>query len=128
MLRLAAEPARVRADPQKSGRVVGAAAATAATAALACGVCCVLPIALPVIALTTAGSVLAWLGNAHAGATALASVAVLAGWLWIWRQSAKSKARPASATLCLMAIATLALGGALIRPRIEPAIIGALGG
>ncbi|MFC3715557.1 hypothetical protein ACFONC_05260 [Luteimonas soli] len=97
-------------------------------AALACGVCCVLPIALPAIALTTAGSVLAWLGSAHAWATGLAVVLVLAGWLWTWRQSLKSKAWPASTTLWLMGTATLALGGALTWPRIEPLVIGALRG
>lgn len=118
----------MKAGTEESGRVVGAVAATAATAALACGPACVLPIAFPAIALTGAGSVLAWLGSAHAVATALASIAVVAGWLWVWRLSAKHKARPASITLWWMAVATLALGAALIWPRIEPAMIRTLGG
>lgn len=57
------------AAPKKQGRTAGAIAATAGTAALACGVCCVLPIAIPAIALTGAGSVLAWFGKAHAWMT-----------------------------------------------------------
>jgi hypothetical protein len=111
---------------RKGGRTAGAIAATAGTAALACGVCCVLPIAVPAIALTSAGGVLAWFGSVHAWATWIAAAAVVAGWLWIWRLAAKSKAKTAPTTLWLMGIATLALGAAVLWPSIEPAIISAL--
>lgn len=108
------------------GRTAGAIAATAGTAALACGVCCVLPIAIPAIALTSAGGALAWFGRIHAWATWIAAAAVVAGWLWIWRLAAKSAARTAPTTLWLMGIATAALGVALFWPSIEPFVISAL--
>jgi hypothetical protein len=108
---------------KRPGRMIGATAATAATAALACGVCCVLPIALPAIALTTTGSALAWFGNAHAWVTGVACVMVLAGWFWVGSQSIKFKNRPAAATLWMMSVATLVLAGALAWSRVEPAVV-----
>lgn len=57
-------------------RAVGGAAAAAATGALACGAVCVVPVLLPAIALTSAGTVLAWMVGAHAWASALALAAV----------------------------------------------------
>lgn len=110
----------------KSTRAAGAIAATAGTTALACGVCCVLPIAIPAIALTGAGSALAWFGSMHTWATSIAAAAVAAGWLWVWRIAARSKARTAPATFWLMGVATLALGVAVLWPYVEPAIIAAL--
>jgi hypothetical protein len=111
---------------KKEGRVAGAVAATAGTAALACGVCCVLPIAIPAIALTSAGGIVAWFGSIHVWATWIAAVAVIAGWIWVGRLAAKSRARTAPATLWLMGIATLSLVLAMLWPVLEPAIISAL--
>lgn len=121
-------PADVKAPTNRGGRVTGPIAVTTATAALACGVCCVLPIALPAIALTTTGGVLAWLGGAHPWITAIAGAAVIGGWLRVWRVSAKARARPAPATLRWMGVATLVFLAALIWPWIEPAVVRALGG
>lgn len=112
----------------KGTRTASAIAATAGTAALACGVCCVLPIAIPAIALTSAGSLLAWFGSVHAWMTWIATVAVAGGWLWVWRSAAKSKARTAPATLVWMGVATLALGAAFLWPYMEPAIVASLKG
>ena len=114
------------ADSKNDGRVAGVIAATAGTAALACGVCCVLPIAIPAIALTSMGGVLAWFGSVHVWATWIAAAAVVAGWIWIVRLAAKSRARTAPATLWLMGIATLSLGVAVFWPFIEPALISVL--
>ena len=111
----------------KGARAASAIAATAGTAALACGTCCVLPIAVPAIALTSAGGLLAWFGSVHAWATWIAAAAVVAGWLWVGRLAAKSRARTAPATLWLMGVATLALGAAVLWPHIEPAVISTLG-
>ena len=112
----------------KEGRAVGAAAITVATAALACAACCLLPIALPAIALGSTGAVLAWFGQAHVWVTGLAILSVAVAWLQVWRQSVRRRARPGPATLGLMALATLVLLGALLWPRIEPLVIHAIRG
>ena len=73
------------AKPSRSNRGMGpkAASATAvacgAGALLACSAC-VLPLALPAIALAASGGALAWLYNAHVWMTALGVLAVLAAW------------------------------------------------
>lgn len=54
--------ARVR---KAGGRVVVAVAAATATGALAYAVCCVLPFALPAVALASAGSIIAWCTSAE---------------------------------------------------------------
>ncbi|MCA1583909.1 MAG: hypothetical protein LC791_03740 [Acidobacteria bacterium] len=102
-----------------------AAIATAAGAVL-CGVCCVLPFALPAVVLATSGSALAWLASAYSWATTVATVIVGAAWLWIAATSARSKAWPAGATLSAMTFATVVLGAAVVWPRIEPLVIGLL--
>lgn len=109
-----------------STKVATAAAATAATAALACGVCCVLPIAIPAIALTSAGAVLAWFGTIHRSVTLIAVAMVALGWLWVWVESARSNRRAAARTLWTMGIATAALLVAVSWPWIEPGIIAAV--
>lgn len=101
------------------------AMATAAGAVL-CGVCCVLPFALPAVALATSGGVLAWLGSAYAWVTDLAIALVGGAWLWIGVRSLRTKARPAASTLLGMGIATAILGLAVVWPRIEPALIAML--
>ncbi|MCC5625655.1 hypothetical protein [Nostoc sp. CHAB 5715] len=53
------------------------AALAAATGAVVCGVGCVLPMALPTIALAGAGSVFAWLGGAYFWVTALAAAMIM---------------------------------------------------
>jgi membrane protein implicated in regulation of membrane protease activity len=69
----------------------GVIAVTAATGAVACGVCCVLPFALPAVALAGVGSIVALLAGALFWATALAVVAVAGAWLWVAWQSLRSR-------------------------------------
>jgi hypothetical protein len=98
------------ADAASSGRkVIAGTAALTATAALACGVCCLLPIVLPAVAMTSIGASLAWFANAHNGFTVLAMLTVVAGWGWLWRQVRHRLARPPRTTLITMVSATLAL-------------------
>lgn len=114
--------------PRPKTRVAGGAAALAAIGALACGVCCVLPFALPAAVLDASGGVLAW----FAGLTP-----------WITRAgprrghrrlslgrppTLRTRRRPATSTLITIAAASALLAVALAWPRIEPAIIGVLGG
>lgn len=111
---------------KKEGRTARTIAATAATAAVACGVCCVLPLAIPAIALTSAGAAIAWFGSIHAWMTWIAGAAVAGGWLWVGLLAARSKAKTAPATLWWMTGATFALGLAVLWPRLEPILVAAL--
>jgi len=107
---------------------VGATAAVVAGGALACGVCCVLPFALPAAALAMTGGVLAWFAQIQAEA-AFAALAIVAGaWLWIGLRSLRTQRRPARSTLAAMTLATLMLAAALLWPRIEPAVFATLFG
>ena len=107
-------------------RAACGAALTIAAGAVACGVCCVLPFALPAVALASAGGIIAWFGGVQFWATVLASTIVAAAWTWIVVQSVSRKAKPARSTLYMMGIATAVLLLALLWSRIEPLIVHAL--
>lgn len=108
------------ADVQpQSNRAVGAVAATASTAALACGVCCVLPLAIPAALLGSVGGVLAWFASAHRWITPIAIVAVIAGWLWVAWQSRQTGKQPVRATLAIMGFATAMMVLAYLWPMFE---------
>lgn len=111
--------------PERAAR---GAALTAAVGAGACGLCCVLPFALPAVALASAGGILAWLGGAQFWVTVLAGVIVATAWVWIAWRSARTKAKPASGTLFIMTIATGVLLLGVLWPHLEPLIIQALKG
>lgn len=108
---------------EKSGKVVAAAAAITATGALASAAGCILPFALPAVALAGAGSIVAWLVQAQGWMMNLALVAVTSGWIWGGWLSLKHRSRPALSTVGAMAAATLALALAGIWPVIEPAVV-----
>jgi hypothetical protein len=105
---------------------VGLTAMTLATGAVACGACCVLPLALPAVALAGTGSILAWFARAHAWVTGLAGVALLSAWSWIAWQTVQTRCRPALSTLYVMGAATGLLIVALLWPAIEPQLLRAL--
>lgn len=113
------------AKPQ-SKRTVGTVAATASTAALACGVCCVLPLAIPAAMLGSVGGILAWFANAHQWITPIAIVAVIAGWLWVGYQSKQTGKRPAKATFLIMGFATVMMTLAYMWPLFEGLIVSML--
>lgn len=111
------EAARDPASEQgQTGRKFGGTTSAMAAVALACGVCCVVPIALPGVALGSFGAALAWLGSAHAAVSTIAAVLVLAAWIWVYRDATRRKARPAPATLWLMGVASLVLVAVLAWP------------
>ena len=56
--------------PERAAR---GAALTVAAGAVACGVCCVLPFALPAVALASSGGIIAWLAGFQFWATVLAA-------------------------------------------------------
>jgi len=104
-------------------RFVGTSAALAATGALACSVCCVLPFALPAVALAVGGGVISWFAKATPWATLIALLAVLAGWTWAIVQSIRTRRRPATSTLMTLGGATLVFITAALWWHFEKAII-----
>ncbi len=101
-------------------KLVGATAALAATGALACGICCVLPFALPATVVALTGSTMAWFAGMHGLITLIAALAVLMAWGWVGYQSYRSKRRPARSTTLVMGFATVMLFAALNWPLLEP--------
>lgn len=105
------------------GRASRAGAMTTASLAVACGVCCLLPFALPAVALTTFGGVVAAVAGAYRWALVVAIGAVVVGWSWVIWQSVRSHRAPARSTRRAMVLASLLLVTALAWPTLERAII-----
>jgi hypothetical protein len=104
-------------------RVVGTSAALAAAGALVCGVCCVLPFALPAAVLAMSGGVVGWFAKATPWATGIASVAVVSGWIWVAIQTARTKRQPARSTLLTLGVATAVFATAAVWWHFEREII-----
>jgi hypothetical protein len=83
-----------------ASRTASVAALTTAAGAVACGVCCVLPFALPAFAAASTGGALAWIGRAHGTMTLIASAIVVGAWVSVGAQSRLARRRPAS-TICM---------------------------
>ena|SRR5438477_7490909 len=105
---------------------LGPAVAIVSTTALACGVCCVLPFALPAAILAVGGGVLAWFASAYRLMTYLSVAAVAGGWIWVAIQSARTRKMPARTTLTTMIGATVILLLALLWPKAEGVIVSML--
>lgn len=112
-------PARVSAQEPPGSKAVGLTAVTLSTGAVACGVCCVLPFALPAAVLASTGPVLAWLVGIHKWVTVLAILAVVGAWGWVIWQSRRTRKRPAASTLVMMTLSTALLTAAVLWPLIE---------
>jgi hypothetical protein len=107
-------------------RTARVAAVTTAAGAVACGVCCVLPFALPTAIVASTGSLFAWIAGAHFWATALAALIVGGAWISIAVQSRRRGAKPSPKTIYAMMLATAGLALAYGWPRIEAHIVAAL--
>ena len=107
-------------------KAAGVTAVTLATGAVACGVCCVLPFALPAALLASTGTVLALFVKMHLWVTILAILSVVGAWGWISWQSRRTRRKPATSTLFMMVAATVLLTVAVLWPLIERPIIQAL--
>jgi hypothetical protein len=108
-------------------KATSAVAVTASTAALACGVCCVLPFAVPAAILGSIGGVLAWFAEAYRWLTPIALVAGGAGWAWVGYQSWRTRRSPAHSTLLVMTLATIMMMAAWIWPTFESMVIAFVG-
>jgi len=95
------------------------AATTLAIGALACGVCCVLPFALPAVVLASTGGLIALVAQTFWWALYLAIAMVAAAWLWVARDVRRTGRRPAPSTLLTMWLATIALVAAILWPLVE---------
>ena len=84
--------------PEAGTKVVRTTATVAAVGAVACGVCCVLPFALPAAVIAISGGFLAWFGSLMPWVRAIAVVAVVGGWFWVALQTKRSHKRPARST------------------------------
>lgn len=104
-------------------KAAGVAAVTLSTGAVACGVCCVLPFALPATVLASTGSLLAWFVTMHVWVTILAILAVVGAWGWIAWQTRRTNRRPAMSTLFMIGAATVLLAIAVLWPLFEKPLI-----
>jgi len=104
-------------------RTASTAATIAAAGALLCGVCCVLPFALPAVAIASAGGILAFFADWFWGALYAAVAMVASAWVWVIRTSLRTRKRPAHRTLVMMTFATIILAIAAVWPTVEPHII-----
>ena len=101
-------------------RLPSVAASTAAVAAVACGVCCVVPLALPAVATTAAGSLIAAFAHGYRWALRASLVLTAAGWAWVAWRGLRTRRRPARSTVRAMSMATLLTAVALSWPLLEP--------
>lgn len=104
-------------------KAAGVTAVTLSTGALACGVCCVLPFALPATMLASTGAVLAWFVKLHLWVTLLALLSVVGAWGLIAWQSRRTRRKPATSTLFMMGAASVLLTTAVLWPLLEKPII-----
>jgi hypothetical protein len=104
-------------------KAAGVTAMTLSTGAVACGLCCVLPFALPATILASTGSLLALLVKMHVWVTILAILSVVGAWGWIAWQTRRTRRKPAISTLFTMGAATMLLTVAVLWPLLEKPII-----
>lgn len=119
------ESGLLKGEPAPGGEKAASAAALATStgALVACSACCVLPVALPAVALALGATTLSWVEAAHGWLTIGAVVMLLAAWGLVWRQSARSGRRTARATILMLGVATVLTGVALAWPWLEPGLV-----
>jgi uncharacterized membrane protein YozB (DUF420 family) len=111
------------ATPAPGAKIVRGTAAITAAGAVACGICCVLPFALPPALLAASGGVLVWFASLKPLVTASAFIAVVAGWLWVAQQTRRTGRRPAHATIVTMSMSTILMLAALAWPMLEKPLL-----
>lgn len=109
-------------------KAAGVTAMTLSTGAVACGVCCVLPFALPATVLASTASLLAWFVKLHVWVTILAIPSVVGAWGWIAWQTRRTRRKPATSTLFMMGAASVLLAVAVLWPLLEKPLIRLLRG
>jgi hypothetical protein len=111
------------AKEQPGSKAAGLTAMTLSTGAVACGLCCVLPFALPAAVVAGTGSMLAMFVKMHVWITILAIVSVVGAWGWIAWQTRRTRRKPALSTLFMMGASTVLLTVAVLWPLLEKPLI-----
>jgi hypothetical protein len=121
----AASASVVKTPPKEppGAKAAGVTAMTLSTGAVACGVCCVLPFALPATILASTGSLLALLVKMHLWVTILAILSVVGAWGWIAWQTRRTRRKPALSTLFMMGASTMLLAVAVLWPLLEKPLV-----
>jgi hypothetical protein len=114
---------KIPAKEPPGSKAAGVTALTLSTGAVACGVCCVLPFALPAAVLAGTGSLLAMFVKMHLWITILAILSVGGAWGWIAWQTRRTRRKPAISTLVVMGMATMLLTAAVLWPLLEKPLI-----
>ena len=120
---ISASVVKTPAKESPGAKAAGVTAMTLSTGAVACGVCCVLPFALPATILASTGSLLALLVKMHVWVTILAILSVVGAWGWIAWQTRRTRRKPAISTLFTMGASTMLLTVAVLWPLLEKPII-----
>ena len=120
---ISASVVKTPAKEPPGSKAAGVTAMTLSTGAVACGVCCVLPFALPATILASTGSLLALLVKMHVWVTILAILSVVGAWGWIAWQTRRTRRKPAISTLFTMGASTMLLTVAVLWPLLEKPII-----
>ena len=120
---ISASVVKTPAKEPPGSKAAGVTAVTLSTGAVACGVCCVLPFALPATILASTGSLLALLVKMHVWVTILAILSVVGAWGWIAWQTRRTRRKPAISTLFTMGASTMLLTVAVLWPLLEKPII-----
>ena len=120
---ISASVVKTPAKEPPGSKAAGVTAVTLSTGAVACGVCCVLPFALPATILASTGSLLALLVKMHVWVTILAILSVVGAWGWIAWQTRRTRRKPAISTLFTMGTSTMLLTIAVLWPLLEKPII-----
>ena len=120
---ISASVVKTPAKEPPGSKAAGVTAMTLSTGAVACGVCCVLPFALPATILASTGSLLALLVKMHVWVTILAILSVVGAWGWIAWQTRRTRRKPAISTLFTMGASTMLLTIAVLWPLLEKPII-----
>ena len=120
---ISASVVKTPAKEPPGSKAAGVTAVTLSTGAVACGVCCVLPFALPATILASTGSLLALLVKMHVWVTILAILSVVGAWGWIAWQTRRTRRKPAISTLFTMGASTMLLTIAVLWPLLEKPII-----
>jgi hypothetical protein len=123
-----ASASKIPSKEPPGSKAAGVTAMTLATGAVACGVCCVLPFALPAAVLASTGSLLAVFVKMHLWVTILAILSVVGAWAWIAWQTRRTDRKPAVSTLFMMTASTIFLAISVMWPLIEKPLIRALRG
>ena len=107
------------ADKQASA----VALVTASGAIIACSACCILPLALPAVALALGATTLAMMKASHVGLTFVALAMLVGAWFVVWRQMKRTGKGIARSSRAMMLVATLLTVIALCWQWIEQPLV-----